>query len=497
MFNKMSFHLPESIRWKILIGVLAIIYLLFPNSNHLADSYAYGASVKYGVDLFYPHHLLYIWINYLLYQVVGMMSSVDALRFMQAFNAIVSLVNLILLRHILKLSGNQAAKADWLAFAVGVCFGVMRFSVEAEVYIMPVLFSLLSSLYFLKYLKKNNTYYAALSGSMATLACLFHQIHLFWGIGLFIGWLFTRRYKAILSYLAPTPLVLAIYAVVLHFYDHTAVTIPNLFHYLASYYYSDNADVALGLKDFLITAITFFRTFFQVHGLVAEVFTLMPIVAVITTIIALALLISGIIISFKKKWFVPSSFNGRYFELTHIIIFTLQFTFAFFSHGNSEFMIMLPFALVIAMAGNMSNDTATIKLIAFSMLSWNLIFGIVSNHIYNYQNQQRVMELLHNNPEKILVVKERNIPVNIYFYMYGAEENKHIIEPTDTRQINIYQKAGYVFWTDILSKKTLYDRASFTDTGHTAQLQFIKHVQEINSDMGVYYIDEVNVNKNK
>ena len=78
-----------------------------------------------------------------------------------------------------------------------------------------------------------------------------------------------------------------------------------------------------------------------------------------------------------------------------------------------------------------------------------------------------------------------------------AEENKHIIEPTDTRQINIYQKAGYVFWTDILSKKTLYDRASFTDTGHTAQLQFIKHVQEINSDMGVYYIDEVNVNKNK
>lgn len=491
MLKRKYFILPEAIRWKVLITVLAIIYFLLPNSNHLGDSYGYGASVKYGVDLFSPHHLLYTWINYLLYHTFSAFFTLDALRFMQAINAFVSLLNLILLRYILRYSGNESVKADWLSFAVGVCFGVLRFSVEAEVYIMPIFFSLLSSLYYLKYLKIPKNFYALLSGFMAAIACLFHQIHLFWGIGLFVGWLFTRHYKAVFSYLALTPLVLVAYIAVLSVYYNADITLSNVYHYLASYYYSDNADVMLGFKDLLITAITFFRTFYQVHGLVVEVFNLMPVAAILSSFVALSFLIAGLVVSFKRKWFVLSSFKGKYFSLTHVLIFIMQFAFAFFSHGNSEFMIMLPFALVIALSGNITTDMYAVKLFTYSMLTWNIVFGILPNHIYDYKNERSVMKMLHENPDKILIVKERCPPVNLYFYMYGIQELKNIVELGDVQKIKKLQKDGFTFWTGMLSEKTLYDRTSFTNSSKNIDFQFIRHIQRVEYVFGSYYVDEV------
>ena len=164
--------------------LLGVIYLLLPNINHLGDSYGYGASVKYGVDLFQPHHLLYTWINYLSYNCICRFVSIDALRFMQALNAVGAICCLFVLRKIVLIQTGDLNKANWLSIFVGCSFGVMRFAVEAEVYIFPIFFSLLSSILFVKYVvEKQSSYLPFLSGIMATLSCLFHQIHLFWGIG--------------------------------------------------------------------------------------------------------------------------------------------------------------------------------------------------------------------------------------------------------------------------------------------------------------------------
>lgn len=477
----------------ILLLLLAIIYLFLPNNNHLADSYAYGASVKYGADLFYPHHLLFNGFNYLIFNIFkAAIPSLDALHFIQFVNAIFSVLCLLLLRRVLILIGNQPKLADWFTFFVGCSFGVMRFSVEAEVYILPIFFSLLSSLFYLKYLKNANNTYALLSGSMATIACLFHQIHLFWGIGLLIGLLFNKKIKPILLYLLSTPLVIVAYAMVLFYYYHLDISISNISHYLANYYYSNDADTAFGLKDILITFITFFRTFFQVHGVVIEVFRLYTVPTFIAILITLGLIYRFFYILIKSDKHLNFNFKGDNFGFTHLIIFGLQLAFALFSHGNSEFMVMLPFLIIIILCNRLQLDMRLIKISSATMLIWNLTFAIIPNHFLNYKNEQTVVKMLHDHPDKFLLVRERTTPANLYFYMYGIQENNHIIQINHFQKNKKLNQQNSVYWTCLLSRKEFYDRVSFThQNSETKDLKFVRHIAKIQSDMGAYFIDEV------
>ena len=43
----------------IIISGIILFYLLFPTNNSTLDAYGYAASIKYGFDLFKPHHLFY------------------------------------------------------------------------------------------------------------------------------------------------------------------------------------------------------------------------------------------------------------------------------------------------------------------------------------------------------------------------------------------------------------------------------------------------------
>lgn len=483
----------EKLGVSIMLAILAFIYILLPNSNHLADSYGYGASVKYGVDLFQPHHLLYTGLNYLLLRpLLIVCPGLDTLRLMQFLNALFSLASLFLLMRILISKGVDRIHALWLTFAVGCSFSVMRFSVEAEVYIVPIFFSLLSSCFYQRYLRSKHSLDAFYGGLMASLACLFHQIHLFWGVGLFVGWLMTKNKKAVFLFLLSTPLVLVVYGVVLFFYHHQTLSISALFHFLASYYYSSNADTGLGLMDVLITIITFFRTFFQVHGMVLEVYKIMPVVAIMCTIAVLSFMAKCVIDFFKDKsdhkfGIVPS----KSFEFTHLIVFALQFSFAFYSHGNSEFMVMLPFLIVIIYSDWFSRNIKSVKYLACAMLLWNLIFGILPNHFIDFQNYRTAIDIIRQEKNFVLVTRERTTPVNLYFYLYGMPENKRIIEPTDSVLVRKYKKEDAVFLTDMLSKNAPYSRVNFTKALDVNNIHFVRHIRKVKAQTGDFYIDEV------
>ena len=43
----------------LMLLVILFLYLYFPNNNSSWDGYVYAAQVKYNVDMFQPHHLLY------------------------------------------------------------------------------------------------------------------------------------------------------------------------------------------------------------------------------------------------------------------------------------------------------------------------------------------------------------------------------------------------------------------------------------------------------
>jgi hypothetical protein len=490
---KSVFLKENNFKYKILL--LAIIYLWLPNNNHLADSYSYGAGVKYGVELFQAHHLLYTWINYIFFNTVSALVNVDALHLMQIINSTIAILCLLLLNRILVLQQVDRTKAEWLTLAVGCSFGIIRFAVEAEVYIFPIFFSLLSSYFFLKYIKKEHWLYSFLSGLFATIACLFHQIHLFWGIGLFVGWMLTGKVKNALLYLSSTPLVLIGYSLVIVFYEKTNLTPTSLFHYLANYYYSDAADVSLGLKDILISAITLFRTFYQVHGLVYEMFAKFIIPSILVSIVTVFFAIKGLLAFFKTPQRLKLSFKKKIFEQTHLVILILQFSFACYSHGNSEFMVMLPvlIAMLIILFENMS--LRFIQYLTLSMIIWNLYMGLLPNHYLDYYNNGKVAQLLHDNPLKIIVIDDRTVLVNTYFYRYGKSENPNIVQIDDRKKINKIIDSNTLVWTGMLSRKEIYNRVNFTREKPSVNLKFVRHILPVKCSLGSYYIDEVQLYK--
>lgn len=491
VFQKACFFFCEY--WfKLSMFIIALCYLLFPNNNHLGDSLGYAASVKYGMDLFSPHHLLFSYFYFVIFKAVSFIfPSLDALRFMQFGNGIFALFSLFLLRKILVLRTNDSVKANLWVLFVACSFAVMRFAVEAETYILPVFISLLSSYYYLKYLKTSRLVNIFLCGFFASLACLFHQIHLFWGIGLFVGLLlFTRRLKPLFLFFVPTPIVLIVYSLVLVLFNHVDFSVINLFRFLADYYYSDNADVSVGTSNVIITAITFFRTFFQVHGLVVSVLRLSWLTYLV---VAIVLILTGysVIKLIRTIEFEKISRSKSIFELTHLAIFVLQFGFAFYSHGNSEFMVMLPFVLAVFLSMYIRVDLVALRNLSIAMFIWNMIFGILPNHFLDYQRTKIMSKIVHDNSDKVFIVREKTALVNQYFYDFGMIENQRVIESTDKKSIRKFKAENAVFYTDILTKQMPYTRVNFTEDVSLANLKFVRHVVPVKSSLADYFVDEV------
>jgi hypothetical protein len=303
--------------FRLSFACLSAIYFLFPTNAHLADSYDYAASVKYAENLFAAHHLLYNSFNYLIvFAVRSFFPTVDVMRLMQSTDALFTVLCLILLRQLLLKLNVSKTNANALTLFVGTCFGIMRFACEAETYILPIFASLVSSWFYLKAIQSGKSRYAFYSGVFASLACLFHQIHLFWGIGLFMGFLTTRKFKNLLMFTLPTPLVLVMYSWVLVDYNHTAFSIDHLFHFLAQYYFTDQGKVMIPLLSKLtVTAITFVRTFFQVHGTVLETLRMFRVTYLV--VVLTVCLVIWSMIRIVKRFKLNSLHSVSQFEILH------------------------------------------------------------------------------------------------------------------------------------------------------------------------------------
>jgi len=469
------------------------IFIIFPANHHLSDAYSYASSVKYGIDLFAPHHLLYNSFNYLIKEFLSIfINDIDVIRLMISTNAVFALLSMFLMRKILLslfLDKNKAAV--WTLLAV-CSFGFMRFSTEVETFIIPIFLSLLSTYFFQKHLKLNLNRYALYSGIFASLACLFHQIHLFWGVGLLVGFITNRKLKPTLLYLATTPSVIFIYSLVILFYNNSYLSVNNIFSYIADYYYSDKADVSIGINNIIITIITFTRTFFQVHGSLLLIFEKYMIASALSSLFTtLCMIISFKLLTIKK---IKNKISSNVFVFTHLLIFILQLSFAIFSHGNSEFMVMLPFLIAIFLPFIIEINIKSILCFTMGMFMWNFSFGIIPNHYIDYQNNKQLISHIAKNNNSYYILKENYLVSSYYLYEYGNDSYGKII-PIDFNIRDIKISDNTKFYTDIFSKKTPYSRVDFTTSIDTSKIKFIKHTKWINNTMGGFYIDEVKILK--
>ena len=91
----------------------------------------------------------------------------------------------------------------------------------------------------------------------------------------------------------------------------------------------------------------------------------------------------------------------------------------------------------------------------------------------------------------IFIVKERGIVANQYFYYYGTDESNRVLGNENLEQTNAMKEQKHVFYTDLLTRKTPYNRVDFTTKQQLNNLIFVRHIARIHSAMGGFYIDEV------
>lgn len=463
-------------------------YIFFPTNNSSLDSYAYAGYVKYNYYLFTPHHLfsnVIIYVLLLPFKYFGI--NVDTLLFSKIVNSLFQLINLFIFYKILTFLKIKERTKLLHLLILAFSFSLWRYGTENETYIIPISFSLLGSYYFLKNIIKSKTPYIILSSLFGVLACLFHQIHFFWWFGILFGFYFYKRsLKTIYLYLTPALLVPVCYILVMTLYEKQKLTFFNLQHFVFNDFYQGSVMTDFSWKGFFFQVINTVRTYFQIHGNIYLLiknnwFYVIP-------------LILCLIISYKlfklfrtnKKLITKKESHLKIFIKIHIFIFIANYLFAFYNAGNIEFMVMLPFLLILYIAIKYDINYKVSQKIILLLFIWNFSYGIFPNYKYNYYNDEELVNYMIENKEKTFIVKNHTT-ISQYFYKTGIDNPKNIfrLNKISKDKLNQIIKANNEIYTDIINKPVIFNKEKMTSNDWGINFKEYKK-EEIFSYNGFY-----------
>lgn len=470
---------------------IALCYLIFPNNNPTTDAWEYAANVKLGEELIRPHHLCYNPLMYIVTRGVRLLGDIDILKIMQITNGIFVIFSLWVLRRLLLLCKiNRKTTIIWILFT-GSTFSLLRYGTENETYIIPIFFSLLSSLCFKYYLNRPGEKCLILASSiLGALGCLFHQVHIFWWMGIALGLILHKDMKALIIYLTGGLLIPVCYIFVLTISSKIIPSPSDIIEFGLPYYFSGNNTVSIGFQNVILTSISFFRSFFQLHGNIVDFFLAKPIVSTLV----LLLIIYQFIKSLRKGRRIRIIKNNiGVFERVHMYILLMQLAFAFISDGNAEFMVMVPVVMVLSVASIIKITPASLKYFSYAMLLWNISFAILPNHYYDFHNNKEIVELIDDNRYSIFALEENLKITAQHKYLKGYDASNRILGKYD--QLDTISASS--FYTDLLTKKMPFSRASLVSIPATNKFMFKSHFAKIDSFYGNYYIDEVETLKSR
>ncbi|MGM0532657.1 MAG: hypothetical protein ACQER7_15015 [Bacteroidota bacterium] len=451
--------------------IFFLLYLFLPVKSSSIDGIGYAAMVKQNQMIFLPHHLLYNWLGKIWIDFFHFFGEDDVLGSLKVMNAFTAALSLLVLDLILKSRGVEAKRRLLWVLLTGSSWCVMRFATENETYLVPVLFSLIGSLWFSRFLSVRKNKYLIYSGFFAALATLFHQLHFFWWLALLAGvFLKGDSLRGLIRYVLPAIIVPVTYGLVLVFYYETSFSFPNFIEFVFDNYYNNKADISFGKASFLLTPVGFIRAFIQVHGYIfnysSHFFGLILIGAGIGIFLFILSVFDLKLLSFRR-----SSLKSV-FVLIHIFAFILHLFFAFVSDGNAEFMVMLPFLTAIVLSGYMHNDLKFLTKIGLGIFFWNLFVALiplakseitadrmVAEHVLDKKKagDDDSVYILFNRPKVGNIVEYCSGNVNLERLKYidhfnDAEELKAEIDST-------LMKDGRVF-TDCYDRPFTISRAS-------------------------------------
>lgn len=475
----------------IIVSIFTIIFISFPTINSTCDGWGYAAEIKNGYNLFRSHHLFYNALGFIVYKATDALGfSFDLLRLLKFQNAIAASLSLIYSYKIFTISGLNKDKINlWLIF-IGSSFAVLRFATENETYMIPGLLSIIASYYFIKSHKNRNFKYLLLSGFFAALGCLFHQIQIFWLIGLVIAFIRKREYSSFFLFALPSLLIPISYILVVTQYLQINLSVANLTDFVLHDYITGSANASLNWTSLIMTPISFFRTFFQVHGMIPLLLKNSPWLWLsVSTCIVLAITILKIRkpVIFNQK--APSDFIVD----THILIFFLILSFAIFSHGNAEFMALLPFLIPFVEKKWFTVNPKIILRLSLLMFVWNMSFAIVPSAIFSFYDNTNVVYFIKEHPKAYFVLADRNTIANEYEYTFGDTIYHRLIKPPFDQWLSQNPNTkDAIIYTDAEDRPNPLSRTSLITDIYISDSFIIKEtVFNLKGEMGDYSIKRI------
>jgi hypothetical protein len=439
------------------ILLLGIFYLAFPSHNANIDSWYYAACAKYGQHLFHSHHLLYNVISWLCYEGArSIFPDIEAISALNIMNSVAATASLIIFYRILILLGTNTANALCLSLFCGVSFGFMRYATDAETYILPLLFSLISTWFFLR----NKRLDLIWSGCFAALSILTHQLHLWWTLGMLIGLLLQKpiQIKPLIRFMGPLFLVPIIYYAV---YLQIDTFQGSFIQFVSGEYDKGNADLNFSLLSALLTMINLVRTFIQVHGQIIDLIIQYPFQYLFIAIVLLCIWTYF----YRKRRLKPgvrSQFIKNPYSKVFLLAFLLHLFFAFLSSGNAEFMVMLPFLFVLYKASTYRLEVLPVLLpITLVIGIWNLSTAIFPARFCDLNRVDKQVEFTISHPNDHFLWLHKPLVENVITYKKGFADTFRFIRGIRGPLLDSLIRHKMPVYTDYGNPETVLSREGF------------------------------------
>jgi len=363
--------------------------------GHTGDGWGYAADVIQAdswqsKELVSAHHLFY---NYLCYALkpIFICCKINPINGFTAMNwMFYGLAIFVFYKVLLALKYNQNQSIYWTLLVAG-CFGVLRFSLENETYILPLFFALLGSHLITNF--NNSKSHEYMGFLLLAISVLFHQSNIFWFLAFVVSGIYRRRFMAV---------VLSAFTIILFYILFAIQSNQSISSFILHDVDAGLVQVIPNINNLKFTLINGFRTIFQVHGnmlILIENWTVLSLIGIGGAVLSFY----GLGISLKKQMRQFASKIKQLASLSNLInraknpffiAFILQLAFAFYSVGNAEFMAMLPMLFILSFHDGIIPILTHIQKMALGIWIYNTVFFIVPTFMSSFNDIGLTSKLL-------------------------------------------------------------------------------------------------------
>lgn len=502
-------QIPESYWIPLLTVAFIILYLVFPTNNSSVDAYYYAASVKYSDELFHPHHLLYNVTFRLFFNLPFFNNEeIDILQGMKMANSFIGGICLYLFSLLLKRTGRSIKEIFGIILLTGSSFVVMRYSSENEVYLFPLAFSLGASVIYQDYLNSRSLLRLLISGLLVSFAVLYHQIGVFWWLGLFIGLIIFRHpWKSKLLFVTTVIPVILIYSIVAFQLPEFEKSITGVFQFALRDYLNSGFDKTPGWENFFFTPVNFIRSFLQIHGYIFRMIG-ENILWILPGLVSM-LLIGAVFI--RNRFLIrKTELISHQFFITHLLILVFYIVFAFFAQGNAEFMVMVPFLGFLLLFSKIKIKDKSMILFGIALLVWNVSYGLIPCNNFEFTNYPMLESWIKKTPDATFVIKSDQQVISRLYYQSGIEVYPQIIKSPSSLirrggnvddlhiKLNKCINRGNQIYTDCVEYPEVLSRRGVIDVGEDDYF-FTEYeyepVDSVETLFGTFFLHRIGKNK--